>query len=111
MQGFFETGGGPNADRYVVGDDLRALVTFKSLNLMQPWPMAQRFDVIMCRNVVIYFDEGVQAALWPRFADALQVGGWFFLGHSERLDANMGRQFDNAGITTFRKNQSVAGAL
>ncbi|MEM1409910.1 MAG: CheR family methyltransferase, partial [Pseudomonadota bacterium] len=103
LQRFFETGWGPNADRYVVGDDLRALVTFKSLNLMQPWPMAQRFDVIMCRNVVIYFDEPTKAVLWQRFADLLNPGGHLFIGHSERVHGPARRLFEPAGLTTYRK--------
>ncbi|MEM1380910.1 MAG: protein-glutamate O-methyltransferase CheR [Pseudomonadota bacterium] len=103
LQRYFEAGWGPHADRFVVGDDLRALITFRTLNLMQPWPMAQRFDVIMCRNVVIYFDEPTKAVLWQRFADLLNPGGYLFIGHSERVSGKARDAFEPAGLTTYRK--------
>lgn len=103
LQRFFETGWGPNADRYVVGDELRAMVTFRTLNLMQPWPMAQKFDIIMCRNVVIYFDEPTKAVLWQRFADLLNPGGYLFIGHSERVHGKARDVFEPAGLTAYRR--------
>jgi CheY-like chemotaxis protein len=54
------------------GAELRALVTFRPLNLIGAWPIQKSFDVIFCRNVVIYFDGETQAALWPRFRQALR---------------------------------------
>ena len=100
---FFETGWGPNADRYVVNDQLRSMVSFKTLNLMTPWPMRFPFDAIMCRNVVIYFDEQTKSVLWQRFADQLAPGGWLFIGHSERVHGGARDCFDAAGLTTYRK--------
>jgi len=102
-QRYFETGWGPNSDRFVVGDDLRSMISFRTLNLMQPWPMAQRFDVIMCRNVVIYFDEPTKAVLWQRYADLLNPGGILFIGHSERVHGKAREQFEPAGLTAYRK--------
>lgn len=95
---------------FTVTDDVRQLVAFRHLNLMADWPMKHRFDAIFCRNVVIYFDDEVQASLWPRFSKALTDRGWFFLGHSERMDASMAAQFANVGVTTFRKNLRTMGA-
>ena len=93
-----------------IGDAPRALVTFRQLNLIATWPMRGKFDVIFCRNVVIYFDDVVQGGLWPRFCDALHDNGWFFLGHSERLSTAAEKQFQTAGVTTFRKRPALKGA-
>lgn len=86
------------------GPELRALVTFRQLNLIGPWPIQKSFDVIFCRNVVIYFDGETQAALWPRFRQALSPDGVLFIGHSERLDPASARGFVSVGVTSYRKN-------
>ena len=69
-----------------VKDEVRALIAFKELNLIGDWPMRGRFDVIFCRNVVIYFEEETQAFLWNRFKQLLAADGRLYIGHSERVD-------------------------
>ena len=88
---------------------LRRLVTFKPLNLHEQWPMRGKFDVVLCRNVVIYFDAHHQAALWPRFNAVLKNGGWLFLGHSERLQPIDGSGFRAQGVTTYQKTGAWTG--
>jgi chemotaxis protein methyltransferase CheR len=81
-QDFFE----PVADdRVMMGDDLRALIRFNRLNLMEQWPFHGLFDAIFCRNVMIYFDAGTKAALVQRFTQQIKPGGWLYIGHSESL--------------------------
>lgn len=82
---------------------LRALVRCKPLNLQEDWPMQGRFDVIFCRNVVIYFDRQTQERLWHRFAAALQPGGYLMIGHSERITGEALTAFSSEGITTYRR--------
>ncbi|MBY0565074.1 MAG: protein-glutamate O-methyltransferase [Hyphomonadaceae bacterium] len=69
-----------------VKDDVASIMVFNELNLIGPWPMRGKFDVIFCRNVVIYFDDKTQTDLWKRFRQALAPDGRFYIGHSERVD-------------------------
>lgn len=86
-----------------VKDALRKLVSFAELNLMADWPFRGRFDVIFCRNVVIYFDAGTQRRLWTRFSECLMPGGHLFVGHSERVTGPAGALLQPAGITQYRR--------
>ena len=89
--------------RWQVGDQVKQLITFRELNLMAQWPFRGPFDVIFCRNVVIYFDAPTQARLWARFAEVLAPGGYLFVGHSERVSGPACGQFGPAGVTQYRR--------
>jgi chemotaxis protein methyltransferase CheR len=65
--------------------EIRALVSFARLNLMDDWPMRRLFDIIFCRNVMIYFDRETQQQLVQRFWEHTVPGGHFVVGHSESL--------------------------
>ncbi|MEL7099132.1 MAG: protein-glutamate O-methyltransferase [Pseudomonadota bacterium] len=82
---------------------LRDIISFRPLNLLEPWPMRGQFDAIFCRNVVIYFDVETQDRLWPRFNEKLKQEGVLFLGHSERMQATERNGFKTAGATAFLK--------
>ena len=69
-----------------VGEDLRALVAFRELNLMDVWPMKQAYQAIFCRNVAIYFEDDAQARIWNRLASLLAQNGCLYIGHSERVN-------------------------
>jgi chemotaxis protein methyltransferase CheR len=82
--------------------ELKSLITFKQLNLLDPWPVKGPFDVIFCRNVVIYFDKATQRELFDRMADLQEPGGWLFIGHSENL-LNVTRRYKLVGRTVYRR--------
>jgi chemotaxis protein methyltransferase CheR len=82
--------------------ELKSLITFKQLNLLDPWPVKGPFDVIFCRNVVIYFDKATQRGLFDRMADLQEPGGWLFIGHSENL-LNVTRRYKLVGRTVYRR--------
>jgi chemotaxis protein methyltransferase CheR len=71
--------------RYRVVPLLQSMVCFAKLNLMDEWPMRGLFDVIFCRNVMIYFDKQTQEKLVKRFWSQLRAGGYLMVGHSESL--------------------------
>jgi chemotaxis protein methyltransferase CheR len=66
-------------------EDLRAMIVFRQLNLLGPWPLKGQFDAIFCRNVMIYFDAATKTKLIDRFSNQLKPGGWLYIGHSESL--------------------------
>jgi chemotaxis protein methyltransferase CheR len=82
--------------------ELKNMVYFKRLNLMDTWPMSGQFDLIMCRNVLIYFDKPTQLRLIERFKDYLYEGGYLMLGHSESM-AQQVREFKPVGRTIYQK--------
>jgi len=85
VQKYFKRNTSGTKHSYRVGPELRKLIRLAPLNLMQPWPMKGPFNVIFCRNVMIYFDRPTQQRLVNRFWDLLEPGGFLFVGHSEGL--------------------------
>jgi len=86
----------------MVNPELRKLITFKQLNLMNEWPMKGQFDVLFCRNVVIYFNKDTQRVLFERYANIMKDDAYMFLGHSESLYKVTDR-FNLIGKTIHKK--------
>ncbi len=72
---------------YKVKSDIRSVVRFARLNLMEDWPMKGPFKIIFCRNVMIYFDKKTQEKLVGKYYGLLETGGHLFIGHSENLSS------------------------
>jgi chemotaxis protein methyltransferase CheR len=101
LRRFFLRGRGAQAGKVRVDEELRRLVSVQPLNLLKDWPMRGPFDVIFCRNVMIYFDQAVQKRLVERLAQILAPRGHLFIGHSETLDGLTDR-FELVGNTIYR---------
>jgi chemotaxis protein methyltransferase CheR len=104
LQSSFRKGIASNQGMVKVAPEVQSLITFRQLNLMDAWPMRGLFDIIFCRNVVIYFNKERQKALFDRFANALNPKGYLFLGHSESLFEACNK-FEPTGKTVYvRRN-------
>ncbi|PWC38248.1 protein-glutamate O-methyltransferase [Azospirillum sp. TSO22-1] len=88
--------------KIVMEDELKRLITFKPLNLLEPWPMKGPFDAIFCRNVLIYFDRVGRTQVIESFARMLTPQGFLYLGHSESL-YGVSSNFRQSGPTIYRR--------
>ncbi len=83
--------------------EIRSKVTFQRLNFMDPYYAVEReFDIVFCRNVLIYFDREIQQQVITKLASKLKFDGYFFLGHSESI-TNMKVPLRQIRPTIFRK--------
>ena len=83
---FMLRGGGTQEGKMAARPELTSLIRFARINLShESYPVAGRFDLIFCRNVLIYFDAPSKRRVIDRLLDRLDPRGYFFLGHSESL--------------------------
>ena len=102
MRKYFQRGTGNNAGMVRVRKELRDMITFIQLNLLgDSWSVRGGFDVIFCRNVMIYFDKPTQHAILKRLAGYLQPDGLLFVGHSESFHG-ASDLFKVCGNTVYR---------
>ncbi|RKI68835.1 protein-glutamate O-methyltransferase CheR [bacterium 1xD42-67] len=87
--------------RYAVSPEIRNNVIFQTFNLMDPIKFKLKFDVIFCRNVMIYFDQPTKDALVRRFYDATVPGGYLMISHSENLSKDA--PYVTVAPSTFQK--------
>jgi chemotaxis protein methyltransferase CheR len=97
----------PAADQrhFAVREELRQLVSFKTLNLIDSWPMKGPIDVIFCRNVVIYFDRETQRQIVARMAALQRIDDHLIVGHSESL-LHVSKQYRLVGDTIHRRTEA-----
>lgn len=82
---------------------LRNKIDFRRLNLTKPFRFQVPFDIIFCRNVMIYFDKQTQFELVNRMVDNLQPGGYLFMGHSELLDTTVFKGITSCAPSVYQK--------
>jgi chemotaxis protein methyltransferase CheR len=104
----FRQGSGAQIGNVRVREEIARLVTFRSLNLMHEWPMRGPFDIIFCRNVMIYFDQATRERLVDRFGQILAPGGYLCIGHSESIH-NATAPFKLVGKTIYRRSGGTGG--
>ena len=102
LKRWFQRGAGSREGMVKVRPELKKIVRFKQLNLMNEWPLKDKVDIIFCRNVVIYFDKPTQRRLFDRMADMVVDRGSLFIGHSESL-WKVSERFEATGRTIYRK--------
>jgi chemotaxis protein methyltransferase CheR len=105
ISNFFREKTDSGVTRYTVVHQLSELITFNQLNLMNELPMRGPFDVIFCRNVVIYFDKDTQRDLFRRYAQLQRPGDVLFLGHSESM-FKVSDAYTLVGRTIYRRNET-----
>ncbi len=86
VEKYFQAGYGQWEGHYRVRDEIKRHMTFQRLNLLGGrYPFKEPYDVIFCRNVMIYFDKPTQAELVEKFFPLIRAGGYLFIGHAESL--------------------------
>ncbi len=89
LRRYFLRGIGSKSGLLLIRPEVRRLVTFTRINLLDDWPIASRLDAVFCRNVLIYLDGGVQREVTRRFVTTLNDGGLIFLGHAEHAHGRL----------------------
>jgi len=102
LRSYVKNGSGENLGKVKISPRLQKMITFRELNLMNHWPVKGPFDIIFCRNVVIYFDKPTQKVLFNRYCELMVPHGHLFIGHSESLHMVTDR-FKLLGKTMYRK--------
>ena len=85
LQRFFLRGKGANSGLMRVKPELQKHLRFQTVNLIQELPLRDAFDVVFCRNVMIYFDAATQRAVLERIHRVMKPGGMLFVGHAENF--------------------------
>ncbi|MCP2513913.1 MAG: CheR family methyltransferase [Achromobacter mucicolens] len=101
LRRFFLKGRGANEGHVRVRPEIAEMVRYETLNLLSPsWGITEKFDVIFCRNIMIYFDKPTQAKILERFVPLMKPGGLLFAGHSENF-TYISRDFRLRGQTVY----------
>ncbi len=96
---------GAESYHYQASDQLRRLITYRRLNLATPpFPMKGPFDVVFCRNVMIYFDNAVKKRLVDDIHRLLKPDGYLMTGHSESL-TGLGTDFKSVQPAVYVKSK------
>jgi chemotaxis protein methyltransferase CheR len=94
--------------QYRVSAALRARAVFRRLNLIEPLCWPQRFSLIFCRNVMIYFDRPTQETLVQRLEQALEPGGYLVIGQAESL-TRIAHSLEYVQPAIFRRSRARGG--
>ena len=108
MQRYLLKGQNASASMYRFKNEVRSMILFEHLNLMDELPKDYRCSVIFCRNMMIYFDKATQQDLVRRLSANLEDGGYFLIGHSESLNG-LSHGFEYVAPATYRKPMRAGG--
>ena len=85
VQRWFQRGTGHQQEYWFLDQTIQSMVSFRQVNLMRPWSLRGPFDIIFCRNVMIYFDKQSRADILERFEQVMAPGAFLVLGSAESL--------------------------
>jgi len=102
LQRYLLKGQDDNVNTFRFKNEVRAMIDFERLNLMEQLPQGYVCSVIFCRNIMIYFDKPTQQKLVQRLSQHLEEGGYLLIGHSESLN-NITHGLDYVSPATYRK--------
>ena len=106
---FFLKGSGAQDGLVRVRNELKSLITFQQLNLLDPnWSLQEPFDAIFCRNVMIYFDKPTQTKILSRFVPLMKSHALLFAGHSENF-LYVSNDFQLLGKTVYELREGKSG--
>ncbi|MEM7619437.1 MAG: protein-glutamate O-methyltransferase [Pseudomonadota bacterium] len=88
--------------RFEIKANLRSLIHFNQMNLMREWPMKGQFDIVFCRNVLIYFNNEDKAQIISKLINKLKVGGYLYMGHAESI-LNPPETLQSVAPTTYQR--------
>lgn len=90
--------------KFRINKNIRQLISFNQMNLMNEWPMKGQFDVIFCRNVLIYFNAEDKHRITMQLISKLKIGGYLYMGHAESI-LNPPPTIKSVGTTTYQRRQ------
>ncbi len=106
LRGHLLKGSGESEGQFLVKKEIRSLIAFQRLNLMEDFSGLGTFSVIFCRNVMIYFDRPTQQVLVNKLAQQLDPGGYLLIGHAESLNG-IDHQLAYLHPAIYRKQELV----
>ena len=104
LKKWFLKGRGGQDGMVRVKPELQSILNFRQLNLLHTWPWKEAFDIVFCRNVVIYFNKDTQRVLFGRFFENMVDDAHLFIGHSESLN-KVSDRFQLIGKTIYQRTE------
>lgn len=102
LRRYFQKGQGKWDGYFKVKEDIKKMVTYRKFNLLTESPPHQEFDVIFCRNVMIYFDSKVKEKVVNKLYSVLKLNGYFIIGGAESL-SNLNHRYKYVKPSIYRK--------
>lgn len=106
---WFQKGTDANEGRVRIVSEIRQMVEYQKLNLKHEWPQRALYDMIFCRNVLIYFDTDLKQQIISGLHKMLKPGGYLFVGHSESL-FGLSDKFEVSGKTVHKRRRALTDA-
>ncbi len=93
-----------NEKKYMIKEEVKSLISFRRFNLItSKFPFKGKFDIIFCRNVMIYFDRPTQESLNLKMLNVMEPQGFYFIAHSETLSGPAKSLVKPLGSAYFQK--------